>query len=186
MNATELISLELTKIIISAATLFIVYHQLNRLVKQTKINERTEIANAIWQVSDRWTAIYEQRKQVLNLRIKSDEELEEEYDNYKKLLNSPEWNSIRSVLNFYEIVGILIHKELVPQDEVFAIVTVDQYPNADTRSKQNGADGRMYKILHPYILYLRKHYRNDIYHFYDRILVQRYADRPDYTPESDD
>jgi hypothetical protein len=78
-------------------------------------------------------------------------------------------------MNFYEFLGILLKKEYVEEDEAFVLVSVDHFPRKLGSGQRVGPqEGEYYKLVRPYIDFLRDNYRDDIYLYYDHIALTRY------------
>jgi hypothetical protein len=130
-------------------------------VSQLRRVDRTFRAQIFMQISDKWSVIYPQRNRVLNSEPTTLKQLQEKYaGNYRPFLASEEWNSIREVCNFFEFLGVILHEGFIEAGPLFALVTVED------------AEGKTSGNLGPYIAFLRKHYRPDVYEFYDYLLGQ--------------
>ncbi len=73
-----------------------------------------------------------------------------------EILKSDVWlNVVRPVANFYEFIGLLVHKRYIDASVAFALVT------PDVESRENAA---------PIIDALRQKYRKDLYLFWDELI----------------
>ena len=130
-------------------------------VFQLRRVDRTFRSQIFMQISDKWSVIYPQRNRVLNSEPTTLKQLQEKYaGNYRSFLASEEWNGIREVCNFFEFLGVILHQGFIEAGPLFALVTVED------------AEGNTSSNLRPYIAFLRKHYRPDVYVFYDYLLEQ--------------
>jgi hypothetical protein len=106
------------------------------------------------QIADDWTRLYPIRNAVIggavwdghaNKKLRTLQELEDAYPTYDLFFKDPnnERQEIRQLCNFYEKLGVAVHKEFLEAELVFVLVTID------TKS------GDIKARLAPYIQYLR-------------------------------
>jgi hypothetical protein len=129
-------------------------------IKGAQRGDKSFRADIFMKIADKWSAIYETRNTVLNAEPTTLEQLEAKYTNYRPFLASAEWKGIREVCNFFEFLGVVLHEGFIDKGPLFVLVTVQD------------KEGKMSRNLKPYIQYLRKHYRPDIYIFYDHLFEQ--------------
>jgi hypothetical protein len=170
-------------IVLTCLTVLLTYRQF--------VESRAQRTQIFLNIADRWTKIYNDRLKIMALPDTSDAELEQLYgSNYQLLFDEKFWLSMRTVLNFFEIIGVMIHRKYIGRKEVFVLVSVDYYPTGDALERMQLAMGdldpslmaTLYCKLRPYLLYLRRHYRADIYEFYDDYLLGLYAKRKPLRP----
>lgn len=140
------------------------------LAKDHQLAVSTTKAQSLFQISDKWTAIYPSRNAVLASRDISKTALLQKYGNdYSLFLNSEEdWTSVREVCNFFEFLGMLVQGDFVDKEHLFVVVTVDRFDDPEY------PDGILYSKLKGRIEYLRQVYRSDIYEYYDKFLLPEY------------
>ncbi len=158
---------------------------------QIKDVKRARRAEIFLDLADRWTAIYPQRLAVLKLPPLDQNKVGENYGHdYRKLFRDPIWQDMRALLNFFEVVGLLVHQKFITPAEVFVLVSVDHFgghcndpascaPDAPDPLPE---DGTVFAILKPYLAFLRETYRSDIYCFYDQYLLPEYIRRTPLRP----
>lgn len=153
-------------------SIWILIRQLKSIEKQAKVAETSQSSKIFFTISEKWTQIYKQRNTLLSSPLMTVEQLETEFgSNYKKLFEKSHWIDVRMVCNFFESLGVMIEQQAIPLNLLFALVTVDVYKDIDDKELQiEVPEGVMYSRLKPYIQYLRKHYRPDIYLYYDNLL----------------
>jgi hypothetical protein len=135
--------------------------QLRNAIKGLQRGEKAFRAQIFMQITEKWSAIYPQRNRVLDSEPTTLKQLEEKYtENYRPFLASEEWNGIREVCNFFEFLGVSLQQGFIEAGPLFALVTVED------------KEGKTSSNLRPYIAYLRKHYRSDVYVFYDYLFEQ--------------
>lgn len=151
----------------------------NAQVQQLDHQRRSFQVRMLLRLSEEWNRILPLRYELFddlktaNLQTKAD--VENEYSDWKVFLSSDEWKKIREVINFYEFLGILLKKEYVEEDEAFVLVSVDHFPRKlGTGLRASAQEGEFYKLVKPYIEFLRDNYRDDIYLYYDNIALTRY------------
>ncbi|HWT13240.1 MAG TPA: hypothetical protein VN231_10845 [Allosphingosinicella sp.] len=152
----------LASAILAALGIWFVWRQLRALSQQSRSQIFLDLA-------DRWTAIYPARIQVLGMKATSVEALIAKYPDYRQLFAEEFWPKMRELLNFFEVVGLMIHQKFITAPEVFVLVSVDR-------------EGDMNAVLQPYINFLRLTYRDDIYKFYDEYLLPEYHKRVPLVP----
>jgi len=163
--------------VITAVAVILAWRQLRRQVNTARAQIFSDIARE-------WTELYPTRNSAIGgeitlsdkntgarevVNLKTLEELEAAHPTYKDFFcNNREWPEVRKLCNFYEKLGIAVHRGFLEPKLLFVLVTIED------------ADGRMSNHLKPYIMYLRggkpkktrTPYREDIYVFYDYILDQ--------------
>ncbi len=136
-------------------------------IKGLQGGDRTFRAQIFMQIADKWSAIYQTRTKVLSSTPRTLQQLEDEFkDDYQKFMISPEWLDIRQVCNFFEFLGVALDQGFIEEGPLFVLVTVED------------REGKMSRNLRPYIEYLRKHYRTDVYIFYDYLFEKYRAHKP--------
>jgi hypothetical protein len=147
--------------------------QLRNAIKGLQGGDKAFRAQIFMQITDKWSAIYKQRNAVLESEPTTVKQLEENKNyqendrpSYRKFLASEEWKGIREVCNFFEFLGLTLHQGFIEAGPLFVLVTVED------------KEGKMSRNLRPYIAYLRKHYRPDIYVFYDYLFEQYKNHKP--------
>jgi hypothetical protein len=156
--------------------------QKDQIVKaetQLELLQASEVSQLFVLVMDRWTQNYKIRNKLLKARPKTLNSLIKKFPTAAHLLSSSEWMEVRSVLNFFEFLGVLLSNEKFDQDgvreRIFTLVTVDVYP--ETEESFGLDDGEFYLRMKPYLDFLRFEtgYRPDIYEYYDSYLLTDYV-----------
>lgn len=126
-------------------------------------------ADSLFEIANRWSAIYLARNAVLAAEPIWEGRLAKEYGtDFNRFLNSPDWLEVRDVCNFFELLGMMLRENMVTREALFVLVTVDRFSDPDF------PEGVMFERLRGRIEYLRKHYRPDIYTYYDQYLLPEY------------
>lgn len=128
--------------------------QLQNLIRSSRADE----ARLYFEIAQRWSdvlgLIYEMRQDPPPPL----EQLEAEYDNVQAFMATELWQKkYRPICNFFEDIGLMVHKGTIPIGELKVLVTVL---------------GDDYLKLSPVIKYIRIYYRKDIYLFWNYLLQQ--------------
>lgn len=141
--------------------------------------KRAERAQMFLDLSQRWTATYDHRQAVM--KITAPDKIVAAYgSDYRLLLESDHWKHIRPLLNLFETIGLLVYRGYVNPADIFVLVSVDNFP--DPAGPNDPSTGLLLEKMRPFIAHLRRHYRHDIYVFYDRFLLPEYAARRPLVP----
>jgi hypothetical protein len=148
-------------------------------VQQLDHQRRTLQGRMLLRLSAEWNWVlplrYDLFDELERANLRSPAEVEEKFSSWQNFLSSDEWKKIREVINFYEFLGILLDKQYVEEDEAFVLVSVDHFPRKLGSGERVGPqEGELYKLVRPYIEYLRDNYRDDIYLLYDHVALTRY------------
>jgi len=160
--------------VVGAVGLLFIAWQVYQLRVQTRSAQQVHRSEMFLHLVDKWSETLTSRYKVLNEEEVDYETLRKKYKTSSDLFNSKEWADLRKVLNFFEIVGLMVHQDYVTAKEAFVLVSVDHYEQDDAREIRTFEEGKFYRRAQPYLQYLRKHYRSDIYVFYDRYLLPLY------------
>jgi hypothetical protein len=164
---------------VSIIGLVIVYLGFKRTRIQISLGQSAETSRMFIEVMDHWNTHYKIRNELIGSEPTSLAEIEGKFgSDYKEFLKTEYWREkIRPLLNFYEFLGVIIENYQVNKGamkrQIFTLVTVD-VPDDISLSNFTVDDLRIYQRLTPYISYLRKYYRKDIYEYYDKYLLKEY------------
>jgi hypothetical protein len=147
--------------------------------QQLDHQRRTFQVRMLLRLSEEWNRVlslrYELFDELKSANLTTQSDVESKYTDWKLFLNSNEWKKIREVINFYEFLGILLEKQYVEEDEAFVLVSVDHFPRKlGTGQRVSAHEGEFYRLVKPYIAFLRDNYREDIYLYYDHVALTRY------------
>ena len=141
--------------IVTAITLFvglILNWQSNR--RSTK----TEQAQLYFYIAENWTAILQTLYSVRENPPPTLEQLEQKYPTYQSFMATDVWkNEYRVICNFFEDIGLIVYNKNLPLETIQVLVTVSEDD---------------YFLMKPVLDFVRKNYRQDIYHFWNYLLKE--------------
>lgn len=124
---------------------------------------RTEQAALYFDLSERWSVVLSLLYQIRLTPPPTVEELRRTHPDVRTFLMTENWRELyRPICNFFENVGLIVHNRNLDIETVRVLITVNEED---------------YVALSPILEYLRRHYRNDIYVFWDYLIsASRSAD----------
>lgn len=137
-------------------TLILLVHIYN-----SRRSSRVDQAKLYFDISDRWSKILKILYDVRSAPPPTRAELEDDYGaDFARFMRCDEWReSYRPICNFFEDIGLMVYKKNISVEELQVLVTIIP------------AD---YHLMKPVLDYLRKHYRSDIYVFWNYLLDKAY------------
>lgn len=179
-----------------AASLSAIFSMVSSIasLKQLRINSehassqhRSARAHIFLEIADRWSKVLEVRRILLAKKnFFTFEQLRDEYEQnktevktYKDFLCSNVWlNELRPICNFYETLGVMLEQGSIAPSAMFVLVTVDNLEKIQESDRDGNITVReefaVHRRLKGAIKYLRTYYRQDIYEYYDRYLLEAY------------
>lgn len=126
--------------------------------------ERADQARLYFDIASRWTAILQILYRVRNDPPESLEALEARYPHCRDFMQQAVWkDEYRMICNFFEDLGLLVYNKNMSVKIIRVLVTVS--PND-------------YMLMKPVLDYLRQHYRDDIYCFWNYLLEEAEKTKP--------
>jgi len=117
---------------------------------------RTERAQLYFTISERWAVVLQSLYRTRGAPPPSLEELEQTYPDVRDFMQTPAWkDDYRLICNFFEDMGLIVYQKSLPVTTIQVLVTVSEND---------------YRLMRPVLLYLRKHYRPDIYVLWNYLL----------------
>lgn len=157
----------LAAIPVSVITAFTLLIGLLLNVRSSNRARRVEMANVYFKIAERWTSTLTLLYQVRNTPPPTLEALEAKYPNAKDFMATTEWRTnYRLICNFFEDMGLFVYNKNIPLGTLRVLVTISEDD---------------YMLMKPVLDYLRAHYREDIYIFWNYLLREanrRQALRP--------
>lgn len=130
------------------------------LSRQSQIQGRkAQEAQVYFTVGEKWSKTLNLLYAVRAAPPSSLAEIEAQFGTaYSQFMATPEWReTYRPICNFFEDIGLLVYKRNISLETVRVLVTISEED---------------YVTLRPVLDYLRKHYRADIYSFWNYLLQE--------------
>ena len=141
--------------IAAAIAAFFSFLQGRTMARSERLRDQQGKTTVLLEVADRWTDILQVRYRV-RANIENYRNPQERYRDIREFMASEDWQHLRVLCNFYEFLGMLVYYKIMSISTVLVLVTVDESD---------------FDAAKPSIDWLRSEYRDDIYLFWDWLIL---------------